>query len=90
MLTMLPSEGATKAYQPPSIDQSYWPTVGGGGRLATRCAAADANAKDPFNDVTSDCSTVPRCGEGFRDGCDVTVVDDFTTSFHWGTSPPSG
>jgi hypothetical protein len=92
MLTMLPSAGATKAYKdrgedkpplPPLIDANYWPTVGGGGRLATRCAAADKNAKDPFNDVTSDCSKVPRCGEGFEEACDVTVIDRFTTSFNW-------
>ncbi|MFN8603017.1 MAG: hypothetical protein U0842_21325 [Candidatus Binatia bacterium] len=88
MLTMLPSAGATAAYkdrpgQGPLIDESYWPTVGGGGRLATRCADADAQAKAPFLDVTSDCSTVPRCGEGFEENCDVTVVDRFTTSFNW-------
>ena len=89
MLTMIPSAGATKAYKdqgagrPPLIDEGYWPTVGGGGRLATRCAAADEQAKDPFNDVTSDCSTVPRCGEGFEEGCDVTAIDRFTTSFNW-------
>jgi hypothetical protein len=85
---MLPSAGATAAYkdrpgQGPLIDESYWPTVGGGGRLATRCADADASAKQPFLDVTSDCSSVPRCGEGSEDGCDVTVVDKLTTSFNW-------
>ncbi|MBY0274123.1 hypothetical protein K2Z84_02185 [Candidatus Binatia bacterium] len=89
MLTMLPSAGATAAYKDqgagkaPLIDEGYWPTVGGGGRLATRCPAADQQAKEPFLDVKSDCSKVPRCGEGFEKDCDVTVVDKLTTSFNW-------
>ena len=89
MLAMLPSAGATAAYKDqgpgkaPLIDAGYWPMVGGGGRLATRCSAADKQVAAPFLDVSSDCSTVPRCGEGFEEGCDVTVVDGFTTSFNW-------
>lgn len=84
VLTMLPSAGATKAYKDGVVtDPGYWPMVSGGGRLATRCAAADAQAGAPFVDVTSDCSQVNICSDKTRETCDVTVIDRFTTSFNW-------
>jgi hypothetical protein len=32
---------------------------------------------------TTDCSTVPVCADGHRDPCMVTVLDRYTSSFHW-------
>ncbi len=49
----------------------YYPDVGGGSRLATRCDQ-------------DDCSTVAPCGEGSaKANCMVTVLDRYTSSFHW-------
>ena len=90
-LTMLPSPQAAKAYfyreptkpETKFVDPFYWPIVSGGGRLATRCQAADENAKEGRIDY-SDCSTVKKCANGPGEpNCDVTVLDDFTTSFNW-------
>ena len=52
----------------------YYPIVsgfgGGGGRFPTRCD------KD-------DCTTVDKCSNGARENCMVTVLDRYTSSFHW-------
>jgi hypothetical protein len=49
----------------------YYPVTGGGGRFPTRCD------KD-------DCTTVNRCGNrADRENCMVTVLDRYTSSFHW-------
>ena len=53
----------------------YYPKVsGGGGRFPTICPSD-----------TMDCSgnNVPRCGPGQEDRCMVTVIDGYTSSFHW-------
>ena len=53
---------------------TYYPITagfgGGGGRFPTRCDAAD-------------CSTVPKCANGATENCMVTVLDRYTSSFHW-------
>jgi cell migration-inducing and hyaluronan-binding protein len=75
-LKMLASPEAMKhSIAPP--DLSYWPIVSGGGRLATRCPAADNG------DATADCSQVNVCAAGDKRNCDVIVLDHFTTSFNW-------
>jgi len=78
-LTMLPSDGANSNY-PPKPNDTYWPILGGGGRFATRCPAADNfKAGDPY----PECGAVQSCANGKQDNCDVTVLDQFTTSFNW-------
>lgn len=52
---------------------SYYPVVDqGGGRFPTLC-----------KDTDPDCGTVPLCANGHQDRCAVTVLDDYTSSFHW-------
>jgi hypothetical protein len=49
----------------------YYPRVDPGGqRFATRC-------------TKTDCSSVPKCAEGAKADCMVTVLDHYTSSFHW-------
>jgi len=52
----------------------YYPIVSqSGGRFATRC-----------DGDTSDCSQVPICADGAASAkCMVTVLDHYTSSFHW-------
>ena len=59
---------------PPIDNQMYYPItlVGGGGRFPTRC-----------DGDTADCSTVEKCSSDKKDDCMVTVLDRYTTSFHW-------
>jgi hypothetical protein len=58
---------------PPSGNPDYYPMVsGGGGRFPTRC--------DP---PVTDCSTVAMCAGGSEQNCEVTVLDNYTSSFHW-------
>ncbi|HKD66941.1 MAG TPA: G8 domain-containing protein [Candidatus Binataceae bacterium] len=77
-LTMLPSDGAKKSYIfPLPANDTYWPHVNGGGRLATRCPDADAGKTNP------ECTSFKRCDESSHENCDVTVLDRFTTSFNW-------
>lgn len=55
-----------------SGDLDYYPTVdNGGGHFPTRCDALDCSVHPP------------KCGEGALDGCMVTVLDHYTTSFNW-------
>lgn len=58
--------------------ETFYPKViGGGGRFATSCG--DDHEK-------SDCgpSTIRnRCSTGNRENCMVTVLDKYTSSFHW-------
>jgi hypothetical protein len=75
-LTMLPSDQAIAKF-PLQAQDTYWPIVGGGGRLATRCPAADKGVTEP------DCSKVKICSIEDLSGCDVTVLNAFTTSFNW-------
>jgi len=53
-------------------EETFYPKVtSGGGRFATRCDQED-------------CSGIPRCGNGpNRKDCMVTVLDRYTSSFHW-------
>jgi cell migration-inducing and hyaluronan-binding protein len=78
-LQMLPSTQATQNYPVPvPANDTYWPRVGGGGRLATRCAAADSGS------ITNpDCTSVPICSDGTKGNCDVVVLDQFVTNFNW-------
>jgi len=52
--------------------EMFYPKVdAGGGRFATRCDQTD-------------CSAVPRCDKGnARAACMVTVLDRYTSAFHW-------
>lgn len=51
----------------------YYPKVDkGGGRFATICASD-----------STDCSTTPRCGSSNLNACMATVIDRYTSSFHW-------
>jgi hypothetical protein len=50
----------------------YYPQIGGGGRFPTRCDTPNG-----------DCSKVPQCSDGHLEGCMVTVIDKYTSSFHW-------
>jgi hypothetical protein len=79
-LMMLPSDQATKNFPIPVPENDlYWPRVGGGGRLATRCSAVDQGG----NISKVDCSQVPICADQARGTCDVVVLDNFTTNFNW-------
>lgn len=50
----------------------YYPTLdNGGGHFPTRCDSFDCSQQPP------------KCGEGALDGCMVTVLDHYTTSFNW-------
>ena len=51
----------------------YYPKVDkGGGRFGTICPSD-----------SMDCSTTPRCDTATLDSCMVTVIDRYTSSFHW-------
>ena len=51
----------------------YYPKVDkGGGRFGTICPSD-----------SQDCSTTPRCDSSTLDSCMVTVIDQYTSSFHW-------
>jgi cell migration-inducing and hyaluronan-binding protein len=79
-LLMLTSPQAAANYPPNRKTDTYWPIVGGGGRLATRCPAADQNKSN------ADCAAsgnVQICSPGSEANCDVTVLDGYTTSFNW-------
>lgn len=55
------------------LASGYYPRVDpGGGRFPTIC-----------RDTDPDCGAVPLCANGQKDRCAVTVLDDYTTSFHW-------
>jgi len=80
VLTMLPSDHAQANFPQVRATDTYWPIVGGGGRLATRCPAADSGLPN------ADCSAtggVNLCAQGSAQNCDVTVLDRYTSSFNW-------
>jgi hypothetical protein len=69
----------------PANGTAYYPYVGGGSRIATLC---------PITTTGLDCSSItgaPPAGTGsqpcsnppFETSCAVTVLDHFTSSFHW-------
>jgi hypothetical protein len=82
-LKMLSSEQAANAYKYENgqkhIDPYYWPQFADKGRTATRCPDADKGVPD------ADCAKpeVKVCNSGTEENCDVTVLDNFTTSFNW-------
>lgn len=79
-LKMLASDQAAGNYPPNKATDLYWPIVGGGGRLATRCPGADNG------NAAADCSTnqtAQICDTSTTANCDVTVLDGFTTAFNW-------
>ncbi len=54
--------------------ETFYPKViGGGGRFATKCDGADCGPSVIAN----------RCSTGNRENCMVTVLDKYTSSFHW-------
>jgi len=64
--------------------RNYYPIVGQGtSRIATRCDSKSQGAK-VGQDGGLDCSGVARCSEAnSKTNCNVTVIDEFTTSFNW-------
>ena len=63
--------------EPDNYEDHYYPRVIGGKRAATYCPI-DAKTNLP------DCSKVPPCANGpAAERCGVTVLDHFTTAFHW-------
>lgn len=70
---------------------------GGGGRFPTRCPGVCSNdmtltcqTDSECNDgscqiggTSGDCSQVLDCANGQRDNCMVTVLDKYTSAFHW-------
>jgi cell migration-inducing and hyaluronan-binding protein len=56
-------------------DDHYYPHARGGNRHATRCPLG--------TDGTYNCAGIRECGPGQRDNCAVTVLDHFTSAFHW-------
>jgi cell migration-inducing and hyaluronan-binding protein len=68
--------------EPDNANDTYYPRVFNE-RKPTKCPwAKDGPGKDIVGDY--DCSTVPPCGKQSALGaCTVTVIDRFTSSFHW-------
>ena len=69
--------------QPPSQTDKdmYYPHVSGGGRTATLCDTTDG--LDDCSAITS--GKVSVCSHGTENlkRCTVTVLDHYTSSFHW-------
>src|SRR5262249_24421611 len=68
-------ESCTSGCQLPAhaLADMYYPKVTqGGGRFATICPSD-----------TMDCGPLPRCDGASTDRCMVTVIDQYTSSFHW-------
>lgn len=60
----------------PKPDEDYYPRiVASGNRHATRCK--------PNGDGSYDCTGIEVCDSGSVQNCEVTVLDHFTSSFHW-------
>jgi cell migration-inducing and hyaluronan-binding protein len=57
------------------VDDDYYPHAKGGSRHATRCK--------PRDDGTYDCDGVKVCANKQEENCAATVLDHFTSSFHW-------
>lgn len=52
----------------------YYPKVSGGGRFPTRCDTPEGNCG---------AGAVNPCNSGDTSRCMVTVIEDYTSSFHW-------
>lgn len=50
----------------------YYPQIGGGGRFPTKCASENG-----------DCSGTTQCSGANLAACMLTVIDNYTSSFHW-------
>src|SRR5262249_43007106 len=69
-----------------SVDaDTYYPHVGGGNRYATKCPLdATVGPGDPKYDCSSLIKPPHKCGNGAdEENCQVTVLDHYTSSFHW-------
>ena len=62
--------------EPDNLNDHYYPQALGGSRFATTCPGSDAKGYDCSGVVT-------RCQAGNLSNCAVTVIDRFTSSFHW-------
>jgi cell migration-inducing and hyaluronan-binding protein len=66
-------------------DDMYYPHIGGGGRMATKCplkVKGDPSKGYNCTDFTS--GQISSCNNGKALAtCAVTVLDHFTSSFHW-------
>ncbi len=59
----------------------YYPHVGGGGRMATKCPS---DSKGGYNCTAFTSGQISSCNNGTAlPSCAVTVLDHFTSSFHW-------
>jgi cell migration-inducing and hyaluronan-binding protein len=59
----------------------YYPHVGGGGRMATKCPSDN---KGGYNCTSFTSGQISSCNNGKAlPYCAVTVIDHFTSSFHW-------
>ncbi|WP_245269988.1 G8 domain-containing protein [Nitrobacter hamburgensis] len=56
-------------------EDHYYPHALGGNRHATACKRKD--------DGTYDCEGIKFCDPGHAENCAVTVIDKFTSMFHW-------
>ncbi len=80
--------------QPSLTDEAknYYPNVDqGASRIATLCNAEAID--DSGNKIGSglDCTNIARCSEtNSKTNCAVTVIDEYTTSFHWAETNFSG
>jgi hypothetical protein len=57
------------------LKDTYYPHALGGNRHATRCP--------PNANGNPDCKIAKECGSGQEQDCAVTVLDHFTSAFHW-------
>jgi cell migration-inducing and hyaluronan-binding protein len=61
---------------PDNLNDHYYPHALGGSRYATKCSGDQAHGYD--------CNSVKaRCDNGHLENCAVTVLDHYTSSFHW-------
>ena len=58
------------------LDDHYYPHARGGNRHATRCPLGTDGR-------TYNCTKVRECNPGQEESCAATVLDHFTSAFHW-------
>ena len=68
--------------EPDNLNDHYYPHAYGGSRYATKCAGDETKGYD-CSKGPSDNALQARCGAGHLGNCAVTVLDHFTSSFHW-------
>ncbi len=74
-------------------NEAYYPVIAQTLPAYTRCDGSCSNAPTQActadvdcgagNTCTGDCSQVPKCSSANREHCMVTVLDRYTSSFHW-------